>query len=70
MTVLLQNRDLGDKQGQANHADTSRTRLIVSESKSIKCTRISFEDLNGYEILIVELVDYQDFCGKLARKAV
>ena len=46
----------------------AETRRIVSESKSIKCTWIFFEDLNGYEILIVELVDYQDFCGKLCHE--
>ena len=38
-------------------------RLIFSESESIECAVIfSTPDLNGYEKLITEPVDIQDFC--------
>ena len=41
-------------------------RLIFSETESIECAWIFFGDLNGYEILIAQPVDNQDFCGKSA----
>ena len=46
----------------------AEARPIVSESKSIECTWIFLGDLNGYEILIAQSVDNQDFCGKLCHE--
>jgi hypothetical protein len=40
-------------------------RLIFSEIEFIECTPVVFADLNGYEILIGQPIDEQDFCGKL-----
>jgi hypothetical protein len=44
----------------------AEVRLIFSETESIECAWIFFGDLNGYEILIAQPVDNQDFCGKSA----
>jgi len=44
----------------------AEVRLIFSETESIECAWIFFGDLNGYEILIAQPVDNQDFCRKSA----
>ena len=46
----------------------AEARPIVSESKSIECRWMFFGDLNGYEILIAQSVDNQDFGGKLCHE--
>jgi hypothetical protein len=46
----------------------AEARPIVSESKSIERRWIFFGDLNGYEILIAQSVDNQDFGGKLCHE--
>jgi hypothetical protein len=46
----------------------AEARPIVSESKSIERRWMFFGDLNGYEILIAQSVDNEDFGGKLCHE--
>jgi hypothetical protein len=46
----------------------AEARPFVSESKSVERRWIFFGDLNGYEILIAQSVDNQDFGGKLCHE--
>ena len=46
----------------------AEARPIVSKSKSIECRWMFFGNLNGYEILIAQSVDNQDFGGELCHE--
>jgi hypothetical protein len=46
----------------------AESRPIFSESKSIEGAWMFFGDLNGYQILIAQFVDNQDFGGKLCHE--